>query len=85
MEDITDADYKLAKKVCNKSEVKHFGEYHHFYVQRNKLLLANVFENFRVMCGLDPTHFLSAPGKTWQAAFKKSKVKLELLTTLICY
>ena len=29
---------------------------------------------------LDPAHFLSAPGLAWQACFKKTKVKLELLT-----
>ena len=29
---------------------------------------------------LDPAHFLSAPGLSWQACFKKTEVKLELLT-----
>ena len=29
---------------------------------------------------LDPVHFLSAPGLTWKAALKKTKVKLDLLT-----
>ena len=29
---------------------------------------------------LDPTKFVSAPGLTWQAALKKTKVKLDLLT-----
>ena len=29
---------------------------------------------------LDPTHFLSALGLAWQAALKKSKVILDLLT-----
>ena len=48
------------------------------------LLLAHVFENFRNKCieiyELDPAHFLSAPGLEWQACFKKTEVKLELLT-----
>ena len=39
--------------------------YHDLYVQRDTLLLADVFENFRDKCieiyGLDPAHFLSAP------------------------
>ena len=47
-------------------------------------MLADVFENFRDKCieiyGLDPAHFLSAPGLAWQACFKKTKVKLELST-----
>ena len=31
---------------------------------------------------LDPAKFLSAPGLAWQAAFKKTEVKLELLTDI---
>ena len=31
---------------------------------------------------LDPVHFLSAPGLAWQAALKKTKVKLDLLTDI---
>ena len=53
------------------------------YVQCNTLLLADVFENFKNKCiemyGLDPAHFLSAPGLVWQACLKKTGVKLELL------
>ena len=54
------------------------------YVQSDTLLLADVFGNFRNMCirvyGLDPDHFLSAPGLGWQACLKKTGVKLELPT-----
>ena len=54
------------------------------YVQCDTLLLADVFEKFRDTCieiyGLDPSHFLSAPGLAWQACLKKTEVKLELLT-----
>ena len=56
------------------------------YVQSDTLFLADVFENFRNMClkiyKLDPTRFLSAPGLAWQAALKKTKVKLDLLTDI---
>ena len=31
---------------------------------------------------LDPAKFLSAPGLLWQAAFKKTKVKLDLLADI---
>ena len=48
------------------------------------LLLTDVFENFWNMCHeiyeLDPDRFLTTPGLAWQAAFKKNKVKLDLLT-----
>ena len=56
------------------------------HVQSDTLLLADVFENFRDKCieiyGLDPAHFLSAPGLAWQACLKKTRVKLELLTDI---
>ena len=45
MEDITDADYAHAKRVCKHFEIKNL-EYHDLYVQSNTLLLAGVFENF---------------------------------------
>ena len=56
------------------------------FVQSDILLLADVFENFRNMClkiyELNPAKFLSALGLAWQAAFKKTKVKLDLLTDI---
>ena len=56
------------------------------YVQSNASLLADVFWNLRNMCleiyNLDSEKFLSAPGLPWQAAFKKTKVKLDLLTDI---
>ena len=84
MEDITDADYTHAKRVCKDFEIKNLAEYHDLYVQSNILLLADVFENFRNMYvkiyELDPAKFLSAPGLAWYAAVKKTKVKLDPLT-----
>ena len=62
------------------------GEYHHFYVQCDILLLTDVVENFRDKCTdvyeLDLTHFLSALGLTWQACLKQTEIKLELLTDI---
>ena len=46
MEDITDADYPHAKRVFEHFEIKNIGEYHDLYVQRDTLMLADVFENF---------------------------------------
>ena len=56
------------------------------YIQSNALLLADVFGNFRNMClekyELDPGKFLPDPGLVWQETFKKTKVKLDLLTDI---
>ena len=60
------------------------GHYHDLYVQSDTLLLSDIFENFRnkfiEKYELDTAYFLSAPGLTWQACFKKTEVELELLT-----
>ena len=67
-EDITDADYAHAKRVCKDFEIKKLGDYHDLYAQRDTLLLADVFENFHNMYfeiyELDPAYSLSAPGLT---------------------
>ena len=56
------------------------------YVQSDVLLLADIFENFKNMhikiYELDSAKFLSAPGLAWQAALKKAKLKLDLLTDI---
>ena len=84
MEDITDADYRHTKGVCKDLQIKYFGEYHDLYVQRDTLLLADLFENFQKMYlenyQLDPARLVTAPGSTLQADLKKDKVKLDLLT-----
>ena len=84
MEDITNADYVHAKKVFKDYKRINLGEYHDLYVQIDTLLLADVFENFRNMFIniYDPAKFLSAPGLVWQAALKKNKVQLDLLTDI---
>ena len=84
MEDIADADYADAKRVCKEFEIKGLGEYHDLYVQSDTVMLADVLENFRNMCleiyELDSAKFLTVPRLAWQAALKKIKVKLHLLT-----
>ena len=82
MEDITDADYAHAKRVFKDFETKNLGAYHALYVQTDRLLLVDVFENFRNIWFkiyiLDPTKFHSAPGLAWQRALKKTKVRVEI-------
>ena len=46
--------------------------------------MADVFENFRVAClenyTLDPCHYVSSPGLSWDAMLKMTGVNLELIT-----
>ena len=83
MEDITDVDYRNAKRVFKIFNNKNIGEYHDLHAQSDTLLLSDVFENFRDRCiemyELDLAQFLSAPGLTWEACLEKTEIRLELL------
>ena len=84
--DITDKDYVHTQNVWEVFGINNLGRYHELYVQCDTQSLADVFEKFRDKCieiyGLDPSHFLSAPGLAWQACLKKTNVNLESLTDI---
>ena len=46
MENVIDADYAHAKRVCKDFEIKNLGDYHGLYVQSYTLLSPDLFENF---------------------------------------
>ena len=77
-------DYEHAKKVWKHFKINTFRDYHDLYSQDNVLLLTDVFESFRDVCiknyELDPAWYHAAHGLAWDAALKKTKVNLELLT-----
>ena len=71
MEDITNIDYKQAKRVFREFIIYSLGDYDDLYVKSDTLLLTDIFKNFRNKCleiyELGPTYFLSLPGLAWQA------------------
>ena len=83
-ENITDEEYEHAQAVWEAFGCKTLGDYHDLYVKTDVALLADVFENFRNLCqeqyGLDPAHYLTSLGLSWDALLKKTGVELELLT-----
>jgi len=85
-EGISDADYQHAQTVWETFKCHTFGDYHDIYLRTDVLLLADVFEAFRNTSiqyyGLDPAHYFSAPGMSWDALLKMTKVELELLTDI---
>ena len=84
LKNISEINYAHANNVFKKFNINNLGEYHDLYVRSDMLLLADIFENFRQSClknyELDPAHFVSLPGLSWQACLKKTNVELELLT-----
>ena len=62
------------------------GEYHDLYLRSDVILLADVFENFREAClenyRLDPGHYVSSPGLSWNAMLKMTGINLELITDI---
>ena len=62
MGDITDVDYRHAKRVLKYFNNKNPGDYHDLCIQSNTSLFAGVYESFRNKCieiyELDPAHFL---------------------------
>lgn len=83
-EHITLTEYERAKSVWNLFECKTIGEYSDIYLQSDTLLLADIFENFRHTCintyKLDPAHYYTFPGLSFDACLRYTGVELELLT-----
>ena len=82
--EISDEEYARALEMWVKFECKTMQDYHNAYLLLDTVLLADVFEEFRKLglstYGLDPAHYLTAPGYAWDACLKLTGVKLDLIT-----
>ena len=58
--------------------------FHNHYLKKDVLLLADIFEKFIFTClkyyDLDPCHYFSAPGLSWDAMLKMTEVELEKIS-----
>lgn len=81
---ITDEEYDFALKIWQKFNIKTIGMYSDLYLKTDILLLADVFENFRETCysiyELDPAHYYTTPGLSFDSMLKYTKVEIELFT-----
>ena len=83
---ISDEDYQHAQAVWKVFKIKSLGQYHDLYLGSDVLLLADTFESFRKTCleyyKLDPCHYFTSPGLSWDAMLKMTDIKLELMTDI---
>ena len=83
---ISEKDYLKAADVWNVFKMNTMGDYHELYLKTDVLLLADVFETFINTCldyyGLDPCHYLSSPGLSWDAMVKMSGIELGLISDI---
>ena len=88
-EHISDEQYNHAQNVWDTFNLNTIGDYHDLYLKSDILLLSDVFENFRKTClqyyKLDPCHYFSSPGLSWDAMLKMTDIKLELITDIDMY
>ena len=86
---ISDANYAHAQHVWQTFGCNTLGDYHDLYLKSDVLQLADVFENFRDVCmtnyKLDPAHYYTAPGLSWDAMLRETKVSLQLITDIDMY
>ena len=77
---ISKEEYDRAINLWNIFKIKTLGDYHNLYLKTNVLLLTDVFQNLLICSdyyGLDPCHYFSTPGLSFDAMLKMTKVKLE--------
>ena len=82
-------DFLTWKKTCEKFEMNNIGDYHDHHLKKDVLLLTDVFEKFIDTClkyyGLDPCHYCSAPGLSWDAMLKMTNIELEKISDIDKY
>ena len=74
----SDKEYEQVLNDWEKTELKTTNDYHELSLKCDILLLADAFEKFRNNSlknyGLCPSHYLSAPGLSWDAILKMKKI-----------
>ena len=67
---ISEKDYQRANGIWNAFKMNSMGDYHDLHLKTDVLLLADV---------LDPCHYFSSPGLSWDAMLKMTWIEIELI------
>ena len=83
---ISEEEYQRANSVWNTFKRNTLRDCHDLYLKTDVLLLADVFQKFIKTCldyyGLDPCHYFSAPGLSWDSMLKMTKIELETISDI---
>ena len=78
-ERISETNYLHAINIWNIFKMNTMGDYHDLYLKTDVLLFVDVLEKFIYMCleyyGLDPCHYFSIPGLSWDAILKMTGIE----------
>ena len=82
-------DYQHAQNMWREFNMQNLGDLCDIYVQSDCLLLVDIINEYRRECWdnfhLEPLHYDTAPGLTWDAALRWTGVRLELLQDIDMY
>ena len=93
---ISEKDESISEKKCANQWKKLFtccqyleqikGDYHDLYLKTDVLLLTDIFKKFINTClqyyKLDPCHYFSSSGLSWDAMLKITKIEVELFSDI---
>ena len=81
--------YMVCEEISDRFSMKNMGDYHDHYLKKDVLLLADVFERVIGTClkyyELDPCHYFSSPGLSWDAMLEMTGIKLEKISDIDMY
>lgn len=88
-ETISMENYEHVQKMWTIFRMKTLGDLSDVYLKIDVLLLCCVFQTFRESClenySLDPAHYFTLPGLSWDSFLKFSKTKLEIIKDIDIY
>ena len=83
---ISEKGYLKAVDVWNVLKINTMGDYQDLYLKTDVLLLADVFEKFMKTYldyyGLEPYHYFSSPGLSWDVILKMTKIVLHIISDI---